>query len=198
MSPMKDPNARRRYHREWIAQRRSEFFADRRCVDCGSNERLELDCRDTATKVSHRIWSWSDARREAELAKYEVRCALCRRKRLAAEQTRHGTRGRYEKGCRCDACKAAKAHRNKEYRSNHRDELLAKQRAGPQKPRAAPNRVRDHRRLLRAKHLAIQAVARPDRRRPARHSPGDVRHQGGGRSRTPVRRAKAQVELMDA
>jgi hypothetical protein len=137
VSPMKDPNARRRYHREWIAQRRSEFFADRRCVDCGSNERLELDCRDTATKVTHRIWSWSDARREAELAKYEVRCAPCRRKRLAAEQTRHGTRGRYEKGCRCEACKAAKARRNKEYRSNHRDELLAKQRAGPQKPRAA-------------------------------------------------------------
>jgi len=137
VSPMKDPNARRRYHREWIAQRRSEFFADRRCVDCGNDERLELDCRDTATKVSHRIWSWSDARREAELAKYEVRCASCRRKRLAAEQTRHGTRGRYEKGCRCDACKAAKARRNKEYRSNHRDELLAKQRAGPQKPRAA-------------------------------------------------------------
>ena len=137
MSPIKDPNARRRYHREWIAKRRSEFFADKRCVDCGSTERLELDCRDPATKVSHRIWSWSDTRREAELAKYEVRCAPCRRRRLAAEQTRHGTRGRYEKGCRCDACKAAKARRNKEHPTKHRAELLAKQRAGPRKPRVA-------------------------------------------------------------
>ena len=137
MSPIKDPNAKRRYHREWIAKRRSQFFTDRRCVDCGGTKELELDCRDPANNASHRIWSWSDARREAELAKYEVRCAPCRRKRLAAEQMRHGTRGRYEKGCRCDACKAAKARRNKEYRTNHRDELIAKQHARPKKPRVA-------------------------------------------------------------
>jgi hypothetical protein len=126
-----------RYHREWIARRRAEFFGDKACIDCGSTKQLELDRRDTAEAVNHRLWSWSADRRDAELAKYEVRCSSCRRRRLAAEQMRQGTRGRYEKGCRCDACKAAKARRNKKYRENHRDELAAKQRALPKKPRVA-------------------------------------------------------------
>jgi hypothetical protein len=136
MSPILDADARRRYHREWIAQRRAEFFVDKTCTDCGTNKQLGLDRRDPAEKVNHRIWSWSTARREAELAKYEIRCAACRRKRLAERQRRHGTRGRYERGCRCDSCRAAKSRRNAQYREQHRDEIAAKQRARPRKPRA--------------------------------------------------------------
>ena len=137
MSPIKNPHARRRYHREWIARRRAEYFAGKTCVDCGSTKHLELDSRDRTAQPNHRIWSWSAARREAELAKYEIRCSSCRRKRIAERQMRHGTRGRYEKGCRCDACKAAKARRNKHYNATHPDELAAKRRARPKRPRLA-------------------------------------------------------------
>lgn len=126
MSPINDAGDRRRYQREWIARRRAEFFADKTCVDCGSTEQLELDRRETADTVNRRLWSWSTERREAELAKCEVRCSSCRCKRLAAEQMRHGTRGRYEKGCRCHACKEAKSRRNKAYRESHSDKLAAK------------------------------------------------------------------------
>jgi hypothetical protein len=108
---------------------------DKVCIDCGSIKQLELDRRDAAEAANHRLWPWSADRREAALAKYDVRCSSCRRKRLAAERMRHGTRGRYENGCRRDGCKAAKAWRNKTYRENHRDELAAKQRAVPKKPR---------------------------------------------------------------
>jgi hypothetical protein len=86
MRPINDAGARRRYHREWIARRRAEFFADKACIDCGSIEQLELDRRDAAEAVNHRLWSWSADRREAELAKYDVPCSSCRRKRPAAER----------------------------------------------------------------------------------------------------------------
>lgn len=136
MSPILDADARRRYHRQWIARRRAAFFADKTCIDCGTAEQLELDRRDPDEKVNHRVWSSASARREAELAKYDVRCTSCRRNRLAEHQMRHGTRGRYEKGCRCLACKQAKSWRNARYREQHQDEIAAKQRARPRKPRA--------------------------------------------------------------
>jgi hypothetical protein len=36
MSPIREPDAKRRYQREWIARPRAAFFADRVCVDCGA------------------------------------------------------------------------------------------------------------------------------------------------------------------
>jgi hypothetical protein len=41
---------------------------------CGSRDHLEIDHRDPGEKLSHRIWSWSPARRDAELAKCQVLC----------------------------------------------------------------------------------------------------------------------------
>lgn len=91
----------RRYQREWVARRRAEFFADKVCVACGSSEDLELHHRDPAEKESHSIWSWSAERRDAELAKCEVRCAACH---LDAHGKLHGTAKRYDLGCRCTCC----------------------------------------------------------------------------------------------
>ena len=137
MSPILDTEAWRRYQREWIAKRRAEFFADKACLDRGTTKHLELDRRGSSEQVNHRVWSWSAARREAELAKYDIRCSSCRRNRLADHQTRHGTRGRYEQGCRCNACREAKSSRNAQYREQHRDEIAAKRRARPSRPRTA-------------------------------------------------------------
>lgn len=67
-----------RWYRRVVRKRRLEWLrANGPCVDCGSWSRLRVDHEDPASKVSHRIWTWSKDRREAELAKCRVRCHLC-------------------------------------------------------------------------------------------------------------------------
>lgn len=98
----------RDYCRAWTARRRAAFFAGKSCVDCGSTAKLELDHVDQSRKVDHRIWSWSEPRRRSEIAKCQVRCGVCHKKRHAEEQRKplvHGTSNGYrKKGCRCEAC----------------------------------------------------------------------------------------------
>src|SRR5690348_7168168 len=69
----------RNYRREWFKRRRDEWFAGKCCVICGSTDRLEADHIDPSTKDPQlkkgtSLWSWSDKRREAELAKCQVLC----------------------------------------------------------------------------------------------------------------------------
>ncbi len=125
--PYADPAAQAAYQREWIARRRSEWFADKRCTLCGSTEDLEIDHIDRATKVSHRIWSWAAERRDAELEKCQVLCHPCHiiKTDLAGDNPtkangfRHGTPAMYEHhGCRCDACRAQNAARKRRWRAS--------------------------------------------------------------------------------
>jgi len=113
--PCATPEAQRAYQREWIKRRREEFLDGKVCVDCGADERLELDHIDPALKVDHKIWSWSEARREAEIAKCEIRCRPCHAKRharLARSKWVHGSLVMYKNAaCRCDECRRA----NREY-----------------------------------------------------------------------------------
>jgi hypothetical protein len=72
--------------RMWMAARRAAWIAENGpCVDCGSWDSPEVDHVDPSTKITHRVWSWAKARREAELAKCVVRCSPCYRKKSAAE-----------------------------------------------------------------------------------------------------------------
>ena len=111
---------KREYDREWVRKRREQFFDGKSCVECGSIDRLELDHIDRATKVSHKIWSWSEARRNEELAKCQVLCHDCHLSKTAKENTRpvtHGTRAGYEyHKCRCDSCHEAYLAAWREYR----------------------------------------------------------------------------------
>jgi len=76
--PYVDPEAQLAYQREWIKKRRLDWIAENGpCVDCGTWENLEVDHVDASQKVTHRIWSWSKARRDAELAKCAIRCIQC-------------------------------------------------------------------------------------------------------------------------
>lgn len=75
--PYRDPEAQRKYQREWLGRRRAEFFAGKTCVVCGSCKELELDHEDSSQKISHTIWSWSEDRRNAELKKCQVLCRAC-------------------------------------------------------------------------------------------------------------------------
>src|ERR1700745_656671 len=77
--PFKDPKRKKEYGRQWVANRRIEFFKDKKCSVwwCGSSTKLELDHIDPTQKISHRIWSWSKVRRESELTKCQVLCDKC-------------------------------------------------------------------------------------------------------------------------
>lgn len=79
--PYADKEKQREYQRQWMANRRAEFFTGKACVQCDSTDRLELDHIDRQVKVSHNIWSWSRERREAEIAKCQVLCHDCHREK---------------------------------------------------------------------------------------------------------------------
>lgn len=79
--PYKNIEKKREYQRNWVAQRRDEYFQDKSCVRCGNHNELELDHIDPNTKVSHSIWSWSKERREKELAKCQVLCHTCHKEK---------------------------------------------------------------------------------------------------------------------
>lgn len=101
------PETRLRAYQK-VKQRRSDWLAaNGPCRNCGSPDRLEVDHVNPSSKVSHRIWTWSDARREIELAKCQVLCYECHAMKTIQflRSTEHGSIGMYEQGCRCDLCK---------------------------------------------------------------------------------------------
>lgn len=122
--PYASKDAQREYQRLWIARRRAEFFDGKSCVKCGAVDDLELDHIDPAEKVSHRIWSWSAARREAEIAKCQILCATCHDAKTLREYpvtsgrefAKHGSASKYQRGCRCRPCTDAKVAQTDSYR----------------------------------------------------------------------------------
>lgn len=76
--PYKDLARQREYQNQWMKNRRLAWLAEHGpCVDCSGTEDLQVDHADASIKVTHRVWSWSKARRNAELAKCVVRCEPC-------------------------------------------------------------------------------------------------------------------------
>lgn len=77
---------KREYQRHWLAERRSTWLKEHGpCVDCGVWDDLEVDHVDRETKVTHRVWSWSKARRDFELAKCVARCETCHQARTTSQ-----------------------------------------------------------------------------------------------------------------
>ncbi len=75
------------YQREWMRKRREQWFAENGpCAKCGGSERLEIDHRDRADKVDHKVWSWTEEKRNAELKKCQVLCHECHRVKSRSEQ----------------------------------------------------------------------------------------------------------------
>lgn len=106
-----------RRQRGIAAEHRGAWIAEQggACRACGSTDDLQVDHVDPATKVDHRVWSWADDRRRAELAKCQLLCGACHRAKTRAEQwkaERHGNERTYSRhGCRCaDCCRAHAAY----------------------------------------------------------------------------------------
>lgn len=84
------------------------------CARCGTQERLEFDHIDPATKRQKvtRMHTYSDVAFWAEVAKCQLLCRPCHVDKSVQEGsmdagTYHGSRTGYRKRkCRCDACKA--------------------------------------------------------------------------------------------
>jgi hypothetical protein len=111
-----NPEEWRRYQREWVANRRAEWFKDKSCVRCGSTVNLQIDHVDPSKKVSNRIFSWSKMRREEELAKCQVLCGDCHKIKTQEDRgpLMHNSSG-YRRGCRCSLCKEGHNQDNKRW-----------------------------------------------------------------------------------
>ena len=114
--PYKDPKKRYERTSQAAKERRSIWFKEHGpCAKCGSEKNLDVHHKDPSQKVSHRIWSWSQKRREEELVKCEPLCEPCHEK-LHNPGT-HGTQSRYRVGCRCSECISANVKAWREYRA---------------------------------------------------------------------------------
>ena len=113
--PLKDPVERSKYQSKWMASRKAAWFADKVCAICGSKKDLQVDHVDSKTKdpilIKRRtgnIWSWSEDRLNAELAKCQALCKACHRAKTRQENlsTEHGTAGMYrQRRCKCELCR---------------------------------------------------------------------------------------------
>lgn len=90
--PMATRERQREYQRKWRADRRAAWLAGKSCVDCDATNNLEIDHIDPRQKVHHCVWSWSRARREAELAKCRVLCRPCHARRHRSDKTHNTVR----------------------------------------------------------------------------------------------------------
>lgn len=84
---------KREYQKQWMSARRQAWIESHGpCQSCGSSENLEVDHKDPRTKQYEpaQIWSRKAEDREIELAKCQVLCAPChKRKTLTEDSFRH-------------------------------------------------------------------------------------------------------------
>ncbi len=115
--PYRNKNKQREFNRNWIKQRRQVFFNGKICVKCGSESNLHLDHIDRKIKVSHRIWSWREERRNVEIAKCQILCTTCHKFKTQSEFIKkHGIAAYNTKRCRCVICKGIMAEKTRRRR----------------------------------------------------------------------------------
>lgn len=113
----------REYQRRWVAKRRADYLDGKVCNKCSDAEGpFEVDHIDPSQKVTNSVWSWTQERREAELAKCQVLCRPCHVKKTAEQRnfgkSPCGTLTSYTSyKCRCAECRANWARYERERRA---------------------------------------------------------------------------------
>ena len=122
--PYRNADEQRAYQRRWLQARRNEGIQSKggACAECGSTESLEVDHIDPGLKSMNprNIWGLNSAARNAELAKCQVLCRECHKRKTSAQFTKrqHGEVGMYNQGgCRCEPCRAASAAKKRAQRA---------------------------------------------------------------------------------
>ena len=95
------------------------------CVKCGSTEKLQFDHIDPATKsftIGQKLVNTSLSRLREELAKCQLLCSECHRKKTLSDngwdtERAHGTLSKYTKEkCRCIECRNMWNRKTQEYK----------------------------------------------------------------------------------
>src|SRR3972149_4910705 len=121
-----DKKKQSEYQQRWMLRRRKKWLDTNGPCPCRSSIDLEVDHIDPSKKIDHKVWSWSPQRMATELAKCQVLCSECHKKKTAASYIppKHGTNSRYtnrggrvaNRRCRCASCRRAHAIANAAYR----------------------------------------------------------------------------------
>lgn len=118
--PYKDKQKQNAYQNRHNLERRMMWINENGpCRQCGSFQDLQVDHINRLEKVSHRIWSWSKARREEELRKCQALCKECHKKKSISEISKpiqHGTVYGYRRKCRCEECMKAAREASRKFR----------------------------------------------------------------------------------
>lgn len=113
---------KRVYQLNWITARKKKYIEQMGCCYfCGSHEKIEIHHLDPAKKNTHKIWSYSEDKIEAELRMCVALCNSCHTKfhQLIRRRSEHGTATAYRHGCRCGECRAAKAEEDRARKLKH-------------------------------------------------------------------------------
>ena len=120
----KDKDKQKEYQKEWLMERRKIFFSGKKCSLCDATNFLQLHHPDRDQKKDHKIWSWSEKRRDMELSKCVILCKKCHIELHAKELRIHGTVSRYQAGCRCDLCRKKMVITSKKWYENRKRKKL--------------------------------------------------------------------------
>lgn len=92
--PYKDIVKQRAMQLKYMQQRRAAWFAaNGPCILCGSWNDLQLDHKSRLGKISHKVWSWSEERRNSELLKCQALCGPCHKEKTSKENRKEGPAG---------------------------------------------------------------------------------------------------------
>lgn len=110
------------YKREWMAQRRANFLADKKCKECGATKELRIIWPIVNGKRTKMRWSYNLVRLEPVLNQTEIYCKNHFREEKVIAATKpviHATVRGYKNGCRCRPCKNASNEYEKIRRKNN-------------------------------------------------------------------------------
>jgi len=87
--PYKNPSKQREFQRKWVAKRRADHFRGKKCANCGKPvgpHTADLDHKKAKmNRTGHKIWSREKKDRSKEIAKTQILCKACHKKKTARQ-----------------------------------------------------------------------------------------------------------------